>query len=182
MSRCADYALFAPSQLRRSEYRDLGAAALAVRKEAFVLSGGFNPEWRASEDWDFCLRLRARGWRCFFDPSAEVRHDHGRKTFTAIIRSAYCSGFASGLNVQRRHYDRLSWLAKLSVRMSSPPAYALLLLPYAFAVAALQGVESVRDDPQSLVFVPFMCAGRIAFHFGVWRRLVADRHRPPTTA
>ena len=52
------------------------AACLAVRREAFLEVGGMDAENLkvAFNDVDFCLRLRAAGYRNFFTPFAELYH------------------------------------------------------------------------------------------------------------
>ena len=58
---------------------------LAIRREALLAIGGFNPIYlRAGDDVDVCWRLQARGWKIGFAPSALVWHHH-----RASIR-AYC--------------------------------------------------------------------------------------------
>jgi hypothetical protein len=173
--RCADYALFAPYQYRDPAARDLGSAALAVRREAFEAVGGFNERLQASEDWDLCLRLREAGWQCLFDPSVEVAHAHGRGSLSAIVQGAYRWGRRSGLMAQRGRKRQLSWLARLSVTLGHPFPYAFLIVPYAVAVTALQCRDLRGTDRRLPLFAPFILLARLAYHFGVWRRLLADR-------
>jgi GT2 family glycosyltransferase len=58
------------------------AAAIAVRREAFVEVGGFAPEYEPAyfEDVDLQLRLAERGGRIWFEPTAKVTHHLGRST------------------------------------------------------------------------------------------------------
>jgi GT2 family glycosyltransferase len=55
------------------------AAALMIRRDAYEATGPFDerffPAWY--EDVDFCLRLKARGWKIFFVPAAEFIHQGG---------------------------------------------------------------------------------------------------------
>ena len=61
LGRCADYCLFSAFQYRDRADRNLGSAAIGVRREAFLAAKGFDEELRGSEDWDFSLRLRECG-------------------------------------------------------------------------------------------------------------------------
>lgn len=57
-------------------YSAVTAACLAVGKSVFESVGGFNEELPANfNDVDFCLRLRARGWRIVWTPYANLIHD-----------------------------------------------------------------------------------------------------------
>jgi GT2 family glycosyltransferase len=41
----------------------------------FLKVGGFSSEYLpAAEDWEFCLRLRAQGYRIYYDPSISISH------------------------------------------------------------------------------------------------------------
>jgi glycosyltransferase involved in cell wall biosynthesis len=171
MARCADLSLFGVCRASQREFRPVGAGALVVRRAAFDAVGGFDPDLRASEDWDFCLRLATRGWKSVYDPGVEVRHNHRRETLPAILRSAYESGFASGLTVQQRWYDRMTWMAKLSVRMRHPLLYPLLVVPYAAAVVLLQCLGGWRTERAVLLYIPVAFGARLAYHAGVWQRL-----------
>jgi hypothetical protein len=179
---CADYSLFAPYQFTTRKRRDLGSAALAVRRKAFDDAGGFDEELRASEDWDFCLRLHARGWATLFEPGVTVRHNHGRVRYKQIMRSAWRSGFESGLTVQEHHRDQMSALAKLSILLADPVFYWLLVLPYGFIVSCALIPEFARADPRYILYLPFVIDARVSYHAGVWSRLNADHKRARTPA
>lgn len=173
-ARCADYCLFTAYQYQRSFTVELGSAAIIVRKNAFHDVNGFDEQLQASEDWDFSLRLQNKGWKCFFSPDTEVQHYHGRESFFAILNSAYLSGIRSGLIVQEKHKNQLTWLAKLSVLLRSPFLYWILILPYAAAVTMFQVVEFVKTNRIVIVYSPIMFLSRIAYHCGVLRRLFSD--------
>lgn len=166
-NRCADYALFAPTQHYSAGNRELGAGAIAVRPEAFGDAKGFDPFLKGSEDWDFCLKLGEAGWNCYFDPTVEVLHHHRRDSFGAIIRSAFMSGFSSGLTVQRRYFQKMSWLARWAVYMGTPLKYLLMIAPYAFAVSLLSLINLAPHNRMVIVYLPFMILSQIAFHIGV---------------
>ncbi|TFV90352.1 glycosyltransferase family 2 protein [Blastococcus sp. CT_GayMR16] len=51
------------------------AAAMLVRRDAFLDIGGFDEAyWNSHEDVDLCLRLGEVGWKILYDPRAIVQH------------------------------------------------------------------------------------------------------------
>lgn len=169
--RAADHALFSAYQYSKPTFRDLGSAAIAVRRKAFEDAGGFHETLLASEDWDFNLRLAKKGWKRAFLPIVSVTHNHRRGTLRAIIRQAFASGWHSGLTVQGMHSKTVSPIARLALRMKSPWIYPLLGLPYAMAITAFYATEMGRELPKRLCYVPIIFAARCAYQFGVWLRL-----------
>jgi GT2 family glycosyltransferase len=60
---------------RRQEVECVKGAALLVRRAAFEEVGGFDERFFLyAEESDVCARLRLRGWRILFEPSARVVH------------------------------------------------------------------------------------------------------------
>lgn len=171
-SRCADFALFSAYQFTTARDCDLGSAALAMRKEAFESVGGFDETLLASEDWDFSLKLKSKGWNCRFEPGIEVSHDHRRGTFNSIMKQGWMSGLLSGVTIPARYYEQMTWLAKLSVKMGSGWLYWLLILPYALANTVLQAVPFLKKEPMVILYAPFLFLTRFAYHLGVWRKLM----------
>lgn len=52
-------------------------AFMLIRRSAFNLVGGFDHGYPLYfEDVDFCVRLRAAGWKVRFDPQVEIEHRH----------------------------------------------------------------------------------------------------------
>jgi glycosyltransferase involved in cell wall biosynthesis len=171
-SRCADYALFSSYQLNDTAECALGSAAIAVRKEAFNDVGGFDETLHATEDWDFSLKLKSKGWKCLFDPVIEVKHNHRRDSFIKIVKQGWHSGRLSGLVIPRRHYSGMTWLAKLSVMLGSKWLYWFLILPYACANTILQTIPFVKNNPVVLLYSPVIFCSRFAYHLGVWYNLL----------
>jgi GT2 family glycosyltransferase len=106
------------------------AAALAVRRDAFVRCGGFDeryvPAWY--EDVDLCARLSAEGMIVYL-PEARIRHRGGE--------SASRLGYAKFLpvfyrNALRYRRDRYSPLARLAYRilLAKGMVLRLALLPF----------------------------------------------------
>jgi GT2 family glycosyltransferase len=109
------------------------AAALLVRREAYVASGGFDerffPAWY--EDVDFCRSLRTAGWDVYFSRDAQFIHEGG---YSAKALGA--SGFAAAyyrnqLQYVRKHFGvfshllvRLSIVAGMIGRIITEPSRA----------------------------------------------------------
>lgn len=172
--RCADYVLFSAAQFMHSGYRLLGAAALAVRAKVFRQVGGFDESLLASEDWDFGLRLQTAGWRSYFETGIAVAHDHRRERLRGILAQAYRSGWMSGLTVQRKHIAVLSPSARMAVHFSYPKLYPFFGFPFALMLTVWQAWELRGVDRRWPLFLPFLAAGRLAYQFGVWRRLCQE--------
>jgi GT2 family glycosyltransferase len=51
------------------------AGCLAIRRDLFLAQGGFDERFTiAYNDVDFCIRLRAAGWRILWTPTVELYH------------------------------------------------------------------------------------------------------------
>lgn len=173
-NECADFALFWPYQYTAKCKTNIGSAAIVVQREAFQEAGGFDEKLKATEDWDFCLRLRAMSWHCVHNPAVTVLHDHRRGSLAAIVKQGYNSGYLSGLDVQRKHVSQMTWLGRLSLLMGDPRLYWLLILPNACLNTALQVLPFLKTRPKIAAFSPFILLTRFAYHIGVWRRLLED--------
>jgi GT2 family glycosyltransferase len=169
-NRCADQALFTAYQAEKEgETAGLGSAALAVRREAFEAAGGFDEQLLASEDWDFSLKIRAGGWLCWFSPEIAVLHDHRRGNFKAILQSAWKYGKASGLTVQRRHRDAVSWVARMMLMASKYKIYWLLMLPYSCFLTVVWLLEA--RPGKLLPCLPVIFLARLWYQLGVFSSL-----------
>lgn len=168
----ADYSLFACYQYSTKREICLGSAAILTTKEIIREISGFDEHLLASEDWDLCLKIQAIGRLCIFEPSAEVKHRHGCESLSTILEKSYRWGYDSGLIVQKRHRGQMSWLAKLSIALASPAFYWVLIVPYSLFVTGLQSIEFIRFNPRYLSYLPIVLLSKIAYHFGVWRRLM----------
>lgn len=87
-------------------------AALAVRRDAFLAVGGFDPAFfMYFEEVDLCRRLAERGRTTYFDPAAVVHHVGGastRRNPAAMQRAMYRS-----LATYMRRHRRDPGLARL---------------------------------------------------------------------
>jgi N-acetylglucosaminyl-diphospho-decaprenol L-rhamnosyltransferase len=135
----------APEQLSRDERseckpgraqpsREVGqaaAAALLVRREAYVAAGGFDerfvPAWY--EDVDFCKSLSRAGWEVRFCREAEFVHEGGysaRAMGTTAFASAY---YRNQLRYVNKHFGaaagalvRVSIVIGMTGRMMKTPS------------------------------------------------------------
>jgi GT2 family glycosyltransferase len=169
-NRCADQALFTAYQANKEGVvSGLGSAALAVRRDAFDAAGGFDESLMASEDWDFSLKLREHGWLCWFTPEIEVHHDHRRGSLWAILRAAWRYGKASGLTVQRRHEQTVSWVARVMVVAARKKMYWLFMIPYSCFLTMVWLFE-VRPL-KYMLYLPVLFLARLSYQCGVYKAI-----------
>jgi cellulose synthase/poly-beta-1,6-N-acetylglucosamine synthase-like glycosyltransferase len=74
-------------------------ANAAIRREAFVQVGGFEPRIRSGGDADLCFRIRAAGWELERREQATVVH-HNRQTIPRMLAQ------------RARHGAGANWLAR----------------------------------------------------------------------
>lgn len=172
--RCADYALFSRYQYTTLFYGDLGSAAIAISKKAFMDVYGFQETLLASEDWDISLKLANRGWLCLFEPRTDVKHDHGRGSFIGIIIMGFKSGYRSGLFVQTHHKKHMTWPALILLKFRNPFLYPFVTIPYAIMLSLYLIWDLRHTDPRLILFAPFIFLSRIAYQFGVWIKLIQE--------
>lgn len=167
---CADQALFTAYQAKKAGcVAGLGSAALFVRRDAFAAVGGFDEKLMASEDWDFSLKLREQGWQCWFAPEIEVLHDHRRGSFKDILHTAWRYGRSSGMTVQQRHRQSISWVARMMVSAAGKKIYWLFILPYSFFLTLVWLFET--RPIRLLPCLPVIFFARLSYQFGVLKAL-----------
>jgi GT2 family glycosyltransferase len=111
----------------------IGAGAnMAIRRSAFELVGDFDERLGAgaagcSEDSEFWYRLLAAGWRCRYDPTAVVFHEH-RSSWQELENQAYqyMRGHVAALLLQFRKHGHWGNLYRLGCRL--PLHYARLIV------------------------------------------------------
>jgi hypothetical protein len=80
---------------------------MAIRRDALLQIGGFDPRFRAAgDDVDVCWRLLDSGQRIAFSPGAVVLH-HRRRSVRAYLRQQRGYGRAEAL-LERKHPDKYS--------------------------------------------------------------------------
>jgi GT2 family glycosyltransferase len=93
----------APSHvmLDDEEAEHLPGCNIAVRRRAYFDIGGFDPQFKtAGDDVDFCWRLRDRGYRLGFAPTAFVWH-HRRPSLRGYLRQQIGYGKAEALLIAK---------------------------------------------------------------------------------
>ncbi len=86
----------------RSRVPYVAAESMAVRRDALLAVGGWNPEFRTAEDLDVCVRLvRRYGCPILRQPKA-VLFTRRRKTFEALFSQAW--DYGQGLGQARLRY------------------------------------------------------------------------------
>lgn len=116
----------------------LPGAALALRWEAFLEVGGFDPRFfMYHEDLDLCLRLRRAGWKLWYAPGMAAVHHLG---------SATGSGAHSPLYLEHLTKTRLRPFRPLAFRLWLAVVHTLYVT-FRSARFALRGQ---RDQAQAL--------------------------------
>jgi mycofactocin system glycosyltransferase len=124
------------------------AAAIVCRVDALREIGGFDESLRFGEDVDLVWRLDETGWRCRYEPAAEVGHDP-RSSWGAWARQRITYG-ASTAPLARRHPGALA-----PIRMSgwSVATWALAAVERPIA-GSLVGLGSAAALIRKLPDVP----------------------------
>lgn len=132
-------------------------AAMAIRREAFEMVGGFDPSYFLyAEEMDFCWRLRRSGWEIRFTPEAAVVHEEGASTGRMRPEMAVRL-FQSLAHFHRRH----------------SPRGTIRRLRWAVTLAMAEHV--VRDTVKSLWAFDPERRQALGRDLEVWRRVIAER-------
>lgn len=134
----------APEGPAESAY--LGVMRRAVLDEV----GGFDESIRRGEDWELNLRIRAAGYRVWFDPELAVTY-WPRESWSRLARQFRSTGAWRAELVRR--YGRRN-----SLRFFAPPALLVLaVLALVVGVLQLSGVlAGTWSAVASLVYIPLM--------------------------
>lgn len=187
--------------LLRHERTDfVDSFSMAIRRDVFLASGGFDPSFRMAdnEDVDLSYRLAARGYGIVFAPQARVVHRHP-DTLGRYFRLKLSRGYHRTVVYER--YPGKAWrdsytplslklqVASLALVAAALPGAALWPVSPVLAQAALGGVAAgalgfmaastpfmlrvLRSDPGACVAVlPFVIIRALAIGAGVLRRLL----------
>jgi hypothetical protein len=132
------------------------AAAIVCRAAALHAIGGFDESLRVGEDVDLVWRLDAAGWRCRYEPHAEVWHAP-RPTWAAWIRQRIDYG-SSTAPLARRHRGALA-----PIRMSGWSVATWVLAAFGRPVlGGAVGAGSAAALVRKLPDVPARAAFRLA--------------------
>jgi GT2 family glycosyltransferase len=126
-----------------NNYSAVTAACMMVRREAFDLAGGFDPELSiAYNDVDFCLKLRAKGLRNVYLPHVEVRHFESASRGTDIDPA----------RADRNLFEQELLIDRWNVRTTPDPYYNvnLALTDPDFRIAVVPAQRLVFRDERLL--------------------------------
>lgn len=127
---------------RDEEVDYINGCAMLVRREAVAKAGLWDPIFHlAVEDADFCTRIKAHGYRCFFAYRAVLWHMVGYATGIYKPGKTFHTGRSTAIYV-RRHATLWQWITALSSFAVSIPVAFLRELPkgnQGAAIAKLRG-------------------------------------------
>lgn len=134
--------------------REEGAAESAylgvMRRTVLEEVGLFDESIRRGEDWELNLRIRAAGYRVWFDPELSVTY-WPRESWSRLVRQFHATGTWRGELVRR--FGRRN-----SLRFFAPPLLVVALAA-AVVVGALQAVGVLAGPAAliaSLVYLPLL--------------------------
>jgi GT2 family glycosyltransferase len=172
-ARCVDFSSFAFSQINRRAEMPVCSASLGVSRNAFEEAMGFSETLRSGEDIDFCYRLMKMGYVTVYQPAVKVLHNHGRKTFRALMRYSYFYGRVKGLHVKLHHSD-MSKRNMFLAMIQNPILYLLMIIPVSLGITSTIVRLNVREYPRVLLYAPFIFLSKVAYHLGIWQWIVKE--------
>jgi hypothetical protein len=147
---------------RRRDVLWLGTGNLAVRREAFARTGGFDTTLETCEDVDLCRRLRANGARLVSDPRLRSVHHGDPATLGAVFLGESWRG-RDNLRVSLRR--PLSWrtLASLMVPVATLAGLVLVIVGLAGALGlhARTGLLLAGAGGAGVLLAALVRAGRM---------------------
>ncbi len=127
---------------RDEEVDYINGCAMLVRREAVAAAGLWDPIFHlAVEDADFCTRMKAHGFRCFYAYRARLWHMVGYATGVYKPGKTFHTGRGTAIYV-RRHANLWQWVTALTSFAASIPVAFLRELPkgnQGAAIAKLRG-------------------------------------------
>jgi GT2 family glycosyltransferase len=100
----------------------VNGCAVLVRRECFERVGLWDPLYHlAVEDADWCMRMRAAGWRCAYAHRARLWHMVSHTTGPYRAAKTFQTGRSTALFV-RRHAGPLQWAKFLAFLAAAIPA------------------------------------------------------------
>jgi GT2 family glycosyltransferase len=109
---------------RTEEVDYINGCVMLVKRECFEAAGLWDPVFRlAVEDADFCWRVKARGYRCFYAPRARFWHMVSRSTGGYKPAKTFQTARSTAIFV-RRYAGPWQWARALFwIAVSLPAAY-----------------------------------------------------------
>lgn len=172
-ARCVDYANFSLCQTERRQERPVCSASFGIRKAVFERVGGFDTTIRVHEDIDICYRLEEQGLVAVYQPKVKVLHDHGRGSLRSMVQYLYYGGREGGLVIENKYRDR-SRFNQWITWFNHPVLYGLMVLPFAVGATLKTIYTNLKEHKEVLWLSPFIFAGKLSCHVGIWSFMVAQ--------
>lgn len=166
-AQCVDFSSFAFSQVSQRMETAVCSASLGVKRRAYEEAGGFSEELRSGEDIDFCYRVIKMGYKTVYQPTVKVLHNHGRKSFSVLLRYSYFYGRVKGLSVKLKHRD-MSRRNLFLTLIQNPLLYFFMIIPVALGITVQIVRLNLREYPRVLLYAPFIFLSKVAYHYGIW--------------
>jgi GT2 family glycosyltransferase len=170
-AQCVDFSSFAFCQVNQRAEIQICSASMGIRRELFEQVKGFDETLRTCEDIDFCYRLIKLGYKTIYQPAIKVRHNHRRTTLAALLRYNYFFGRVSGLHIKLLH-PGMTKRNRFIALVRHPLVYALMILPISLGITLIIVRTTLRDYPRVLLYAPFICLAKMAFHLGTLQWIV----------
>ena len=139
------------------EVENISGACLMLRRQAIDQVGLLDEHFfMYFEDMDYCLRLRAAGWKLYYVPSAEIVHLVGQSS-GGRMRDYSLHSYRSLFYLYRKHYSRWTeFLVRFLVLLASA-----LRWTYNLARALSWGSSTHRRNQRALSKVIRLCLSEI---------------------
>ena len=107
---------------RVEEVSYINGCAMLIKRRPLEEVGYWDPQFQfAGEDADLCMRLKLRGYRCFYAPRAVLWHMVSPTLGSYVPKRTFGSGRSTALFV-RRYGRPIDWLTFLLVMGAALPA------------------------------------------------------------
>ncbi len=174
---CDNLLVFAPflTSARPGARPYLVSHTFSIPRSVFISLGGFDESFAPTgEDMDLSLRLRARGYELFFEPTASVAHRPQRVSAGAIFN--HLRSFGRGYYRLQQQHSALwrSPVARLPKQLIGLLIALIPLLASKDILWQFARDRAIRAYPQAIVG---MIWGRVGWYLGVVEGLLAHPER-----
>lgn len=140
------------------EVENVSAACLMLRREAIEQVGLLDENFfMYSEDMDYCLRLRAVGWKLYYIPRGEIVHFGGQSS-GGRMRDYSVHSYRSLFYFYRKHYSPLTrFIVRLAVLGASAVRWTCSMVR-----ARMSGSTADRRNQDELKEVIRFCFQRVS--------------------
>lgn len=140
---------------------------LSIRRELFWEVGGFDEHFpgAAGEDTDLSFKLRKRGYKLAFLPTAQVLHRHNRIGMNAVWHHLARFGSTWG-ELQHIHSD----LTGTSLRIQALKTTGAWAVALAVALSIVDTLLLYIQQPKLIRYwytIPGIVWGKLAWHYGL---------------